>query len=135
MNRAVLSIGSNIDPEFHITEARRSLGEMVRIVSESRFVKTKAVMPETKAEFSSRKAGNFINGAVLIETQMEKGRLEFLLKKLEKEMGRVRTDDQFAPRTMDIDVVVWNGKIVDQDVLKREYLRRLVQEICPEVIR
>jgi 2-amino-4-hydroxy-6-hydroxymethyldihydropteridine diphosphokinase len=135
MNRGVLSIGSNIDPEFHIAEARRSLKEMVRIVSESRFVKTKAVMPEAKAEFSSGKTGYFINGAVLIETEMEKGRLESLLKKLEKESGRVRTGDKFAPRTLDIDVVIWNGKIIDQDVHQREYLRRLVKEICPEVIR
>ena len=38
-----------------------------------------------------------------------------------------------APRKMDLDILVWNGEIVDPDVYEREFLRRSVIELCPEL--
>jgi hypothetical protein len=34
---------------------------------------------------------------------------------------------------MDLDIVVWNGQIVDEDVYDREFLRSAVTQLCPEL--
>jgi 2-amino-4-hydroxy-6-hydroxymethyldihydropteridine diphosphokinase len=133
MNKAVLSIGSNVDPEKNIPEARRRLKEIVHVLSESRFVMTKALLPKAASEPLNGEAEDFINGAVLVETEMERDELELTLKNLEREMGRVRTKDKYAPRTIDIDVVAWNEKIIDSDVRNRDFLKQAVLEVWPEV--
>ena len=34
---------------------------------------------------------------------------------------------------MDLDILAWNGEIVDSDVYEREFLCRSVIELCPEL--
>ena len=43
-----------------------------------------------------------------------------------------RIGDMNAPRTIDLDIVVFNGLIVDSDVYKRDFLRTAVSELSPE---
>jgi 7,8-dihydro-6-hydroxymethylpterin-pyrophosphokinase len=38
-------------------------------------------------------------------------------------MGRDRSQKKFGPRNIDLDVLTWNGEIVDPDYYTREYLR------------
>jgi 2-amino-4-hydroxy-6-hydroxymethyldihydropteridine diphosphokinase len=44
-------------------------------------------------------------------------------------MGRDRTIPKFGPRNIDLDIVVWNGTIVDEDYYTRDFLQKSVAEL------
>ena len=123
MNQAVIGFGSNIDPQRNIQKAKITLGRKFRIIAESEFKVTKPIGDDQQPDF--------INGTVLIETEIGIDQLKISLKAIESQMGRDHTKDRFSPRTIDLDIVVWNNNIVDQDFYNREYLRQSVLELIP----
>ena len=123
MNQAVIGIGSNIQPEANIPKAISSIRKAHRILKQSRFIETLPI--------GSPDQPHFYNGAVLIETELERDDLKAWLLKVESELGRVRGIDRNAPRTIDLDIVVWSGEVVDLDVYGRDYLRQAVNEVYP----
>jgi 2-amino-4-hydroxy-6-hydroxymethyldihydropteridine diphosphokinase len=60
---------------------------------------------------------------------LDRPAFEAYLKDLEARLGRVRTENKFGPRTIDIDVVVWNGEIVNEDYYTRDFVRNAVDEL------
>jgi 2-amino-4-hydroxy-6-hydroxymethyldihydropteridine diphosphokinase len=74
-----------------------------------------------------------VNGVLLVDTDFGLEALEKWLHGLENALGRVRTQNRYRPRPIDLDVVVWNGKILDSDVFDREYLRRAVLQVLPDL--
>lgn len=125
MNIAVISVGSNIDPEINIEKARSLLAGEHELLGESSFVRTKPI--------GYLEQPDFINGAFLISTEMEQGALERNLKKIERALGRVKSAIKFGPRTIDLDIVVWNGKVVDRDFYERDFVRNACFELLPEL--
>ena len=123
MNQAVVTIGSNVDPDHNIPAALNRLAEGQHVLSQSRFVST---MP-----LGGPDQENFVNGAVLIETDMTRPQLRAWLRDVESELGRVRTGDKNAPRTIDLDIVVFNGRVIDADVYERDFLYAEVAELWP----
>ncbi|MBD3392952.1 MAG: 2-amino-4-hydroxy-6-hydroxymethyldihydropteridine diphosphokinase [Chitinivibrionales bacterium] len=123
MNRAIIGIGSNIDPEKNIGSAREALraDPRVSIVSISQFVTTKPVGDPDQPDF--------LNGAAMVETGLSIHDLKALLRGMEDRLGRIRTDNRYAPRTIDLDIVVWNGTILDNDYYTRTFLRDAVSEL------
>jgi 2-amino-4-hydroxy-6-hydroxymethyldihydropteridine diphosphokinase len=55
------------------------------------------------------------------------------LKELESKLGRVNTDNRYGPRTIDLDILVWNGEVVDEEVYEREFLRKSIKELLPDL--
>jgi 2-amino-4-hydroxy-6-hydroxymethyldihydropteridine diphosphokinase len=125
MNRAVVSVGSNIDPRRHVAGALRAMARGQRLLARSRFLWTLPV--------GRKGQGRFLNGGVLLETGLSKARLRAWLKDLEVRLHRTRAADKSAPRTIDLDLVVWNGKVINGDVYRRDFLRRAVEEVCPDL--
>ena len=125
MNRAVIGLGSNIDPETNIPRARTLIGDLYTIIAESAFVQT------TPVGFSDQP--DFINGALLIETPDDPSRLNERLKDIEARLGRIRGLNRFGPRTIDLDILVFNGRIVDEGVLSLDFLRQSVKELIPDL--
>ena len=125
MSRAVIALGSNIRPQDNVPKAILRIGQTHRIMKKSRFTETPAI--------GSTPQPDFVNGALLIETAMDRDALKDWLRKVEAELGRVRSEDRNAPRTIDLDIVVWDGQIVDDDVYGRDFLRRAVEEVCPDL--
>ena len=52
---------------------------------------------------------------------------------LESQLGRVRSADRYAPRPIDLDIIVWNDEIIDEDVHERDFLSRSIQEVLPNL--
>lgn len=125
-NEVVIGVGSNIDPEHNIREAEKIVSEYHNLVNTSSFVETEPV--------GFKDQDNFINGAFLIETEMESTTLRAWLKDLEIKLGRVRTENKYGPRTIDLDIIVWNGEIVDNEVYERKFLLNSVKELLPDII-
>ncbi len=125
MNTVIVGIGSNIDAEKSVSAAKRMLEEKLNVLGESEFVRTKPIGP--------REQQDFLNGSLLVRTRLGRRQLKTLLKGVEAALGRDAGEDRYGPRKMDLDILVWNGEIVDPDVYKREFLRRSVIELCPEL--
>lgn len=125
MNRAVIGLGSNINPEENIRRAKAAIAREFRLIKSSSFVETEPV--------GFKEQDRFLNGALLIETELNADSLELHLKKLESELGRVKTDNKYGPRSIDIDILVWNGEVVDEEVYEREFLRKSIEELIPGI--
>jgi 2-amino-4-hydroxy-6-hydroxymethyldihydropteridine diphosphokinase len=121
VNSAIISIGSNIDAEANIAKMITYLEEKVKIVKVTPLIKTKPIGIENQPDFT--------NGAVKIETLLPKENLNLLLKSIEDQLGRDRTGAKFGPRTIDLDIVVWNGEIVDNDYYTRDFLKESVDKL------
>jgi 2-amino-4-hydroxy-6-hydroxymethyldihydropteridine diphosphokinase len=120
-NEAVIGIGSNINAEENISGMFGILNQKVEVVMISLFVKTKPIGMENHPYF--------INGAVKIKTPLEMEELKLLLKQIESMLGRDHSKPKFSSRTIDLDIVVWNGSITDEDYYQRDFLRKSVNEV------
>lgn len=121
MNECIIGIGSNIDAESNIPRMLEILKTKVSIVQTSSFVQTKPIGISEQADFT--------NGAVKIKTHLDKDSLNRELKKIEDNLGRDRSAPKYGPRTIDLDIVIWNGEIVDEDFYARDFIQQSVQEI------
>jgi len=124
MNRAVIGVGSNIEPDANIAQAKMELVKRFRVLAESQLVETSPV------GFTSQ--ANFKNGTVLLETPMSRDDVTKILKGIESNLGRKPGGERYGPRTIDLDVVVWNDRLVDLDFYTRDFLRDAVLAVLPE---
>ena len=125
INKAVIGLGSNINPNENIARAIALLTERLNIVKASAFKWTKPVGYVNQDDFK--------NGSVLVETPLELEALKKELKAIEKALGRKTPAIKSGPRAIDLDITVWNNKVVDQDLYKREFLRSAALELIPNL--
>lgn len=125
MHRAYLTIGSNIDPERHVRQAVALLAQHSRLVALSSVWQTTAV---------GAAGPDFLNLAVLLETDLDAMALKYsLLRPLEEKMGRVRTENKNAPRTMDMDIVIFDDEVIDPALWERAFLAVTFAELLPNL--
>ncbi|OGX24385.1 MAG: 2-amino-4-hydroxy-6-hydroxymethyldihydropteridine diphosphokinase [Omnitrophica WOR_2 bacterium RIFCSPHIGHO2_01_FULL_48_9] len=125
MNTVIIGLGSNIQPHANIEKARTILAQNFKVLAESIFVKTKPLGPESQPDF--------INGAVLLATNLDYDALRAELKDIEKSLGRDLQVKRFGPRTIDLDILVWNNKVIDPDFYERDFLKQSVLELIPDL--
>lgn len=124
-HRAVVVLGSNVDAEANVDAALarlRGLGDVLATAP-----------PRSTAPVGPPGQPRFLNAAVLLATALGREALRAALRDIEAAMGRVRSADRYAPRPIDLDVVAWEGAVVDPDVATRSYLRELLREVAPDV--
>ncbi len=124
MNTVVVGAGSNIDPEDNIRLAREEISLETDLISSSKFIFTKPV--------GCVEQDDFLNGAFLIKTRKDESGINEVLKNIEIKLGRKKAASKDAPRTIDLDVLIWNGQVIDQDVYSRNFLRDAVLELLPD---
>lgn len=125
MNKVIIGLGSNIDPHTNIAKARTLLAERFTVIKESAFIETEPV--------GYTDQDNFVNGAVFLETELDQQTLKATLSNMEDELGRIRSEIKFGPRSIDLDIVVFNNTIVDQDFYERDFLKNSVLELIPNL--
>lgn len=124
MNKAVIALGSNIMPETKIPEALDVISQVFLLKKKSRFVYTRPVGYEEQDDF--------LNGAVLVETERGEKEIISTLKDIEQKLGRKRDGRKDGPRKIDLDLVLFNDRIVDDDVFELDFLKRSVQQVLPQ---
>ena len=60
---------------------------------------------------------SFLNQALVLETKMDALSLLQTILDIEQSMGRIR-QEKFGPRLIDIDILLFNGEIIEQPGLK-----------------
>ena len=108
-----VAIGSNIDPQQHVPSclARLSAHEAIRIVQVSSLYESPADGRPDQP--------NYRNGIIALTTSCEPEALKFeVLRQIEEAEGRVRTEDKYAPRTIDLDIVLYGERVIDEGPLR-----------------
>ena len=123
-NEVVIALGSNIEPEETLELAVVALKSKFKVSKMSRWIRTKP--------FGILDQPDFFNGALIMVTELGIESLKQELKSIEDLMGRDRSKPKFGPRIIDLDILIWNGKIIDKDYYDRDFLRKGVEEILPD---
>lgn len=72
---------------------------------------------------------DFINKLLSITTELPAKELKATLRAMEQKLGRDENQHADSPRTIDIDILIWNKKIIDPDFHKLTFLKDLVREL------
>ncbi|MFA5575028.1 MAG: dihydroneopterin aldolase [Brumimicrobium sp.] len=124
-NIASVSLGSNIEAENNFDKALREIQRLGIINQRSEFIKTKPLKFENQPDF--------LNGAILLYTKKSLAELQLELKQIEALLGRVRVENKNAPRVIDLDVLTYNGHLIDKEINELPFLVKFVQYLQPEI--
>jgi 2-amino-4-hydroxy-6-hydroxymethyldihydropteridine diphosphokinase len=126
LHQAWLNLGSNIEPEANLPKAILLL-------------KNYGEVWETSSVWESRAVGsdgpNFLNVCILFETNLRADQLkETAIGRIEAELGRVRTADKNSPRTIDIDIALFDGKPFNLKTWDYAFVIVPLGELLPDLI-
>jgi len=65
----------------------------------------------------------FLNGAVSLDTALSPWELLDVLLRIEQELGRVRDNTHWGPRTIDLDLLVYGDEVLDEPGLRIPHAR------------
>ncbi|MHB9026634.1 MAG: 2-amino-4-hydroxy-6-hydroxymethyldihydropteridine diphosphokinase, partial [Armatimonadota bacterium] len=132
--RAYIGVGANINPADNIRQALRLLAEHATPAGISTFYCT------PPADGSEQPA--FYNGVIAIDTPLPPRELKSeVLRPIEDELGRVRTNDKNAPRPIDLDILCYDDleisaedlTLPDPQLPARAFLAVPLAELAPEL--
>ena len=122
MNTAYLLLGSNIDKELNIPKAITLLKEKTNVVAVSRILETEPVGTINQA--------NFHNCALEIETALNQNDLKrTIITPIENQLKRIRTTDPNSARTIDIDIIIYNGILLDEEIHIYDHIKIPIEEL------
>ena len=131
--KVFISVGSNINPELNVKEAvirvRRILGPL-RV---STVYLTKPI-PNNQPPY--------YNCVLEAETALSPVSVKEVLRGIENEMGRVRVSDKYAPRVIDLDLILYGNLIInnseltipDPEIGNRPFLALPLLELEPDLV-
>lgn len=140
----LITLGSNVEPETNLPRALRLLGEHVRVVGVSRVYESAPVGADGNVNPDQPV---FLNAAAEIETDLEPLPLKYdVLRAIEMEMGRVRSEDKFAPRPIDLDIALYGDLLLqldteetrlnlpDPNTLERAHIALPLADLAPDLM-
>ncbi len=133
---AYICIGSNIAPAVHLFDAVAMLSGCCQLLAVSHVWESSPV--------GSVRQLPFLNAAVLVRTAHGAASLRSeVLRPIERALGRRRAwDEKNAPRTVDLDLVLFDSEVIEGDgwrvpdpaILKHNFLAIPLAELDPEYI-
>ncbi len=126
MHRVYLSIGSNIQPEINLPKAIDRLSGF-------------GIIHAISSAWESHAAGaadqpDFLNACVSLETTLHNNLKEKLVQPVETALGRQRTPDRNAPRTIDIDVILVDDEPVNLEKWNYPFVVVPLAELAPDIV-
>ncbi len=126
LHQVYLLLGSNIQPEENLVRGMDLLRQKVKIVRSSSVWESPPV---------GSVGPDFLNLAVLISTPLEAVELkEKILRPLESELGRLRSVDKNAPRTIDLDIILYDDRLIDPNLFNYAHRAVPMAELLPELL-
>lgn len=137
---AAIALGSNLGSALGGREA--NLREAVRLVSKLGEVRAVSSFYDTEP-VGYLDQPRFLNGALLLATELPPEDLMRELLAIERAMGRERTGAvSKGPRTIDLDLLLYDDRMIETGELtlphpamhEREFVLRPLAEIAPEML-
>lgn len=137
MPRAYVGLGANLgDRERTLRLAVEHLGDVdgIRVLAVSSLTETDPVGVVDQPRF--------LNGAVALDTELPPRALLDALLEVERGLGRVRDGERWGPRTVDLDLLVYDDVVVDEPGLhvphprlhERPFALEPLAELDPELV-
>lgn len=124
MHQVYLSLGSNIQPE---TNLPRALGLL------HKYGEIRKISNVWESEAVGSSGPNFLNACALFLTPLSLPELkERVIHPVEASLGRKRTKDKFAPRTIDIDIIIFDNKSCNDKFWNQAFVVVPLAEIYPD---
>jgi len=131
-----LALGSNLaQPLQQVAAALDALAHLPRsqLLRSSAFYRTKPLGPQNQPDY--------LNAAVALETLLPPEQLLDHTQEIERNQGRVRKDERWGPRTLDIDIMLYGQQVINTERLivphygmkTREFMLYPLAEIAPEL--
>lgn len=120
-HECIIGLGSNINAQQNFEDAIALISSDHEVLQLSKWINT--------APLGILDQPDFLNGAIKVNTSLSQSEFQLYLKAIEDKLKRDRTAPKFGPRTIDLDIVIWDGVLIDQDYLTRDFLRQVVDEI------
>lgn len=124
------------EPVTHVRQAIQELGHLNQgeLINRSSLYKSKPMGPANQPDY--------VNAVVSIKTELEPLVLLDALQAIETAHGRLRSDLRWGPRTLDLDILLFGQKVINQARLiiphpglhERAFVLYPLQEICPELM-
>jgi 2-amino-4-hydroxy-6-hydroxymethyldihydropteridine diphosphokinase len=133
MPQVFVAAGSNIEPEHNLTVA---VAELARVFPGSRF------SPWYRNRAVGFEGADFINLVAGFDTSLAPVAVLERLHAIETQCGRPRDAPRWAPRSMDLDVLLYDALVLEgppltvprPDLLKRAYMLGPLADLAPEVV-
>jgi len=137
MQTAFIGLGSNLgDPEQQIRQALIALESIPRtqlVVSSSLYF-SRPMGPQDQPDY--------MNAVVKLATELSPIELLDALQAIELEAGRVRKDERWGARTLDLDILLFGDQVINNERLivphygmkEREFVLLPLAEIAPDLI-
>jgi 2-amino-4-hydroxy-6-hydroxymethyldihydropteridine diphosphokinase len=128
-----VAVGSNVEPERHLATA---IAELRREFSEVRF------SPWYRNRAVGFEGADFINLVAGFTTTLSLDEVIARLQAIEALCGRPRDAPRWAPRSMDLDILLYGDLIRDEprlklprpDLLKRAFMLGPLADIAPDLV-
>lgn len=135
--RVYIALGSNLEqPLQQVNTALEALEHIPRtkLVVCSSFYRTKPLGPQNQPDF--------LNAVVAVDTLLPAEQLLDHTQAIERNQGRVRKDERWGPRTLDLDMLLYGDCVINTDRLtvphyglkEREFMLYPLAEIAPDLI-
>ncbi|CAH0532636.1 2-amino-4-hydroxy-6-hydroxymethyldihydropteridinepyrophosphokinase [Vibrio stylophorae] len=136
MAQVYIAIGSNqADPMAQARQAIQALASLPasRLLAVSSLYGSKPMGPQDQPDY--------INAVALIETALAPLALLDATQAIELSQGRVRKDERWGPRTLDLDILLYDQAIIESERLtvphygltQREFVVYPLYELSPEL--
>ena len=124
LHKFYLNIGSNIHPE-------KNLPSTIELLRENGKVEAVSNAWESYAIGSS--GPNFLNVSVIYLTPLNpNGLKQKIIKSIEDTLGRIRSKDKYAPRTIDIDIIMIDEIPFNLNLWNNPFVVVPLAELVPE---
>ena len=136
MTLAYIAIGSNLaSPLEQVNAAVQALGDIpqTRVVALSSFYRTPPLGPQDQPDY--------LNAAIALETALSAEALLDNTQRIELQQGRVRKEERWGPRTLDLDIMLFGDAqihterltVPHYDMKRRGFMLWPLFEIAPDL--
>ncbi len=136
MITAYIAVGSNLaDP---VNQAQRAIAALKQL-PQSQWIAASSLYSSTP--MGPQNQPDYINAVVAISTNLTPLALLDCTQAIEQEQGRVRKDERWGPRTLDLDILLYGDQVIDSPRLtvphygmkQREFVLYPLAEIAPSL--
>lgn len=112
MADAYIALGANLgDRRANLRAALQALEKKTRLVAVSALYETDAVTADGSAQ------PPYLNAACHLETDFDPLALLHMLQSIERDLGRPADHKRWAPRPIDLDILIYDDLVLDDDRL------------------